>query len=365
MPILDDEGNLFGVVNVVDALAVVLVLAVVGAGVALLVQPDDAPAPPETDTVNATLDLGAQPEYLAQALNEGDTFAPDGSSELTVTDVHVTPAGDGRMQVLLRVRLEAHATDESIDYAGAPPRLGRQLTVQTDRYTVEGAIRDVGGDDALRTTTTEVLLSRTMSASEASQLSVGDTYRVAGRDVATVESVERYATADPNERRVFVGLSLATLDADGTARFAGTAVREGSTLEFETEAGALSGTVERVGATDLRGTQTTRTVTLTLRDVGPELADGITAGMTETVDGETVAEVTAVDRENSTVVLRSDDGNIYEREHPVNQDLTLTVDLSVRETDSGVTFKGRTVQQGSKVTLDLGGVTVRLTVASL
>lgn len=365
MRILDDDGNIFGVVNVVDALAIFLVLAVVGAGAALVVQSDDAPASPETDTVNATLDLGEQPAYLARALNEGDTYAADGTSELTVTDVHVTPAGDGRMQVLLRVQLEAHATDESIEYAGAPPRLGRQLTVETDRYTVEGAIRDLGGDDALRTTTTEVLLSRTMPASEARELSVGDTYRVAGRDVATVESVRSYATANPDERRVFVGLSLRTLAADGHARFAGSAVREGSTLEFETPAGALGGTVERVGATDLRGTQTTRTVTLTLRNVGPELADGIAAGMTETTSGETVAEVTAVERENSTVVLRSDDGNIYERPHPVNQDLTLTVDLTVRETANGVTFKGRTIQQGSEITLDLGSVTVSFTVASL
>lgn len=364
MPVIDDDGNLFGVVNVVDVLAGLLLLAVVVAGAAFALQPEPAPTTPETATVNATLDLGAQPDYIVEAVNEGDTYEPDGSSELTITDVHLTPAGDGT-RVLLRVRLEGVERGETITYADAPPRLGRALTVQTDAYTVKGTVRDAGGSNSLRTSTTEVVLSKTLPTARAEQLSVGDTYRVAGREVATVESVTRYATADPNKQRVFVGVSLQTLARDDRPRFAGTDVREGATLPVRTADYAFGGTVDRVGSTELRGEPATRTVTLRLENVDPALADAVSAGMTETSGDRTLARVTDVERENSTVVLTSDSGDIYEREHPVKQDLTLTVDLTVRETASGITFKGRTVKQGSAVTLDLGSVTVRLTVLSL
>lgn len=40
MELIDDESNLFGVVNVVDTLVVLLVLAVVAAGTAFVFQPE-------------------------------------------------------------------------------------------------------------------------------------------------------------------------------------------------------------------------------------------------------------------------------------------------------------------------------------
>lgn len=364
MTIVDDDGNLFGIVNVVDALAVLLVLAVLTAGAAFALQSDPEPTPPNTDVVNATIDLGTQPDYIVDALNEGDAYAPDGNSELTITDVHLTPEG-GETKVLLKVRLEGLERDDSISYAHAPPRLGRELTIQTDAYTVKGTIRDVDGSNTLQTRTTSVLLTTTVPADEAQRMTVGDTYRIAGRDVASIESLSVYGTQNPDKKRVFVGLSLETLIRNDRPQFGETTVREGVELPFHTQNYAFQGTVQRVGTTEQRGTAATHTVTLQLENVPPDLANSIDAGMTETNNGDTTARITDVERRNSTVVLTSDSGEIYERKHPVNQDLTLTVDLSVRETATGVQFKGATIQQGSTVTLDLGSVTVRATVVSM
>jgi hypothetical protein len=86
--------------------------------------------------------------------------------------------------------------------------------------------------------------------------------------------------------------------------------------------------------------------------------------MTESFGGDTIARITRVQRENATVITRGQDGNIYQRDHPVNRDVTLSANLSVRETEAGVTFKGQTLQQGRVVTLDLGTVTIRATVVS-
>lgn len=364
MPIIDDDGNLFGLVNVVDALAALLVLAVVVAGAAFALQSDVGSTRSSTNTVSATLDLGTQPDYVVQALDEGDSYAPDGNSELTVTDVHLTPQGNDT-RVLLRVRLAGLSGERTVSYAGAPPRLGRELTVQTDAYTVRGTIRDVNGSASLPTTTTKVLLNTTVPASTARSMDVGDAYRVAGREVATVESLSVYGTQSPDRKRVFVGLSLQTLTRDDRPQFGGTVVIQGATLPFQATDYAVEGTVRRVGATEPRGDPVTRTVTLRVENASPDIADSVRAGMSETSGGETVARITNVERKPATVVLTSDGGQIYEREHPVNQDLTLTAELSVRRTATGLTFKGRTVQHGSTVALDLGSVTVRARVVAL
>jgi hypothetical protein len=82
MELIDDGGSLFGAVNVVDALVVLLVLAVVVAGAAFVFMDDPAPEP-DVGTTYATLDMGTQPAYIVDAINEGDTynFNVDGSTD--------------------------------------------------------------------------------------------------------------------------------------------------------------------------------------------------------------------------------------------------------------------------------------------
>jgi hypothetical protein len=54
-----------------------------------------------------------------------------------------------------------------------------------------------------------------------------------------------------------------------------------------------------------------------------------------------------------------EDGNIFEREHPRNLDLTLNVELQTRETTTGLSFHGRQIQIGDTIVLDLGPITVQ------
>jgi len=464
MQIIDDEGNLFGLVNVIDALVILLVLAVGVAGAALVFG-GFSHSTSDRATTNVTLDLGAQPEYIVESLNEGDTYSPTDNAQLTITDVHLTPQGSDT-QVLVRARLQGEATNESIVYDGAPPRLGRELSISTDTYQVSGTVRDVGGSDAfttnettvqLRTTlppsdaeslnsgdlvsvagrtvatiddvavydsgdpdqrvayltatlqtlgdgnqrsfgntvlrrgttitlptddvvvdgriqqigsgleqaTTQVLVSDTVNADTAIAIDEGDAYRVAGRDVGTVESVTAYGTNNPNRKRVYVGLNLTIIRDSALPKFGATGIREGASVPFQTPEYELSGSVERVGALEQRGQATDRTVTLQIRDVRPDLAQSIRVGAAESTGGTTVARITSVNRTSSSVILTSQDGNIFEREHPVNQDITFEANLSVRETTTGTTFKGNTIQRGSEVVLDLGDVTIRATVVSL
>jgi hypothetical protein len=192
--LIDDGGNLFGVVNVVDALVLLLVVAVLLAGVGLVLGGGDGdPAPsPETGTTFVTLDLGTQPDYIVAALDEGETYTPGNASNLTVTDLYLAPQGD-QTRVVARARLEGISRNGTLNYANAPPRLGRALDINTDAYNVTGRIRDVGGGSSLNTTTTTVVLQNTVSAADASAITPGDEISVGGRTTATIEDVAVYS----------------------------------------------------------------------------------------------------------------------------------------------------------------------------
>ncbi|MFU1780587.1 DUF4330 family protein [Haloarcula japonica] len=461
--LLDENGNLFGLVNVVDALAVLLVVAVVTAGVALVLQPESES--PEPNTTNVTLDLGTQPSYIVSEITEGDTYSPGGDSELTITDVHLTPQDD-QTRVILRATLQGAPDGDSLTYADAPPRLGRPLTIATSRYEVSGQIRAVGGDNSLAQEDTTVVLRDTMATAEAQDVTPGDEIRLAGRTVATIEgvaaytagntteqtvfveaeldthtqqsdrrfggtqvrrgqtvtlpaedytldgrikqvgsglqpattdvlfeatvdaetadriatgdvatvagyeaaevqTVTTYATRNPDRKRALVGLSLATIESNGRQQFGNAIVQRGNNITVSTASYDLSGTIDRVGALEPRGTLTNRTVTLRMTDMRADMADAIRPGMTETSGGQTVARVSRVSTEPSVIITTGENGSVTVADHPYLRDITITTELRVRETTSGVQFKGESIQQGSTVVINLGTITIEATVVSI
>ena len=362
--LIDDEGRLFGLVNIVDVLVVLFVFAVVVAGAALVLSDDPEPEP-ELETTYATLDLGTQSEAVIEELNEGDSYSPNDLDTLTITDLHFTPEG-GEIRAIARVELEGEFENGAVNYEGAPPRLGRSLDIVTNRYQVDGSIQRVGDSPDLDRGRTDLVLEDTIDIDEAEALAVGDEIRLDDRPTATVESVTQYRTNDPDQVRVFVGLSVETLTDGDTPRYGATQVQRGSTLTFDGAGYRLDGRIARVGTLGEPGTEGTRTVTLRLDSVREQVADGIEPGMTETNGGETAAVVTNVTVEPSKVVLTSEAGESAPElrvfDDPLDRDVTITAELSVRETTTGVRFKGNSLRQGDRVTLDFGVTTISPTV---
>ncbi|OYR59032.1 DUF4330 family protein [Halorubrum halodurans] len=364
MELIDDDGDLFGVINVVDALVVLLVLAVGVAGVALVFSEDPEPEP-DLDSTYATLDVGLQPAYIVEAVNEGDTYSPNDVSTMTVTDVHLTPRGND-IGVVLRVELEGELGDDgSIAYDEGPLRLGRSLALNTDRYQLNGRIRAVGDDDALEREPATVVVRDTLATATAEEIAGGDEVRLAGRTVATIENVTQFATNDPDRRRVFVAATLQTHRQSDDRRFGGNPVRRGQNVRLSTGDYTIDGRIERVGGQLQLGSASTRTVTLRMDDVRDDMADAIDPGMAEEAGGDTVARVTAVDTRPSLIIATGDNGTVNVVDHPIDREVTLTTELQVRETVSGPRFKGDPLRQGRTVTLDLGTVTVRATVVNV
>jgi hypothetical protein len=209
--LLDDDGNLFGAINVVDAIVTLLVIAVVTAGAAFVLQPE--PEGMNVGTTHVTLDLGTQPDYLVKVINEGDTHKAGGESRLTITDIHLTPQGS-QTRVIVRAELRGPVGGGSIKYANAPPQLGRTLDIATSTYQIAGQIRAIGENDSLATEETAVVLSETMSATDAEEVTQGDEIRLTGRTVATIEKVTPWYRQSALKRGVDTVASLCERNAE-------------------------------------------------------------------------------------------------------------------------------------------------------
>ena len=463
--VLDENGRLFGLVNVVDLLVVLLVLAVVVAGGALLL----GGAAGEPDTRYATVDLGAQSEFVAEQISPGDQFEPQGTGHsLTITDVYrFEQAGETHVLVRTRVNgttIEPDDPDDQpvFEYRGDPLRLGRPLAIQTPDYAVEGATTQVErSGNSLPVQQSEFVIDVTLSSSTAEAIAIGDQFRAGGDAVAeitavqqfpgsdqdrsaliglsartieqggtqrfagqplrigrtvpfsadgyslageiirrgtstidtqqrpfvvettvpatvaeditagdefrfndetlvTVESVTVYTTGNPDNRDVVLGVSITTREEDGTVLFGDRPLRIGSTVPIETAEYDIAGEIIRRDSLDAPGEPATRTVTLGLDNIRPERAAVIQTGLTEQTRGQTTAEIVSKTTEPADIVLESETGDIFLRQHPKNLDVELTVELGVRELEDGtVRFRGDALRTGETLTLDFGGVRIQ------
>lgn len=469
--LIDDEGQLFGVVNVIDVLAIVFIVGVLIAGVALL-----SPfAASETETRYATVDLGESPPYIAEQVTEGDVMLPaNADGNVTVTDVYTTPADEVNESVIVRVEIEGELVESDqhggtvFEYQDTPVRPGGSFTVDTPGYELEGTVVSVDdddptldteevpvtlvstkststartlaaddtqtlvdsdiaeltdvyiapgpdsetrtvvvgaqleavniggeprfagelieidrevtlataeadftgqlmavGSDEVKTSERVVTVQTTVSPETAALVSAGDTYEIADRPVATVESAAIYPTADSSDRIVELEVRLETFEDQDGQQFGAYPVKLDESIPFETSGYSTTGTVVSTGPLSESGETRPITAEVKLENVPPERADAVEVGMQEQDAGATYATVTDKQVEPAAVVLESEDGHIYEREHPRNKDVSLTVDLQVQETSSGTFFHGERLQQGDRVVFDFGTVTLQGTVTHL
>lgn len=263
MPLIDDEGNLFGVVNVVDALVVCLVLAVAVAGIAVVgvlgtgtIAPDaDGP---QSATRYATIDLGTQPDYIATAVADGDRAAVDvDGHNLTLTDVYVSPTpGGDEGHVVVRARIDGESppeadTETPFRFDNRPLRIGSNVTIDTTDYELNGTVQRLEDEGTtLRTERTTVRLESNVSSTTADAIETGDEYRFAGRTVATVTDVTTTDVPNSSTTAVDLEVDLVTVDRAGTQIFGGRSLDTGSRITLRTETYDVSGDVVRRGPSE-------------------------------------------------------------------------------------------------------------------
>ena len=266
---IDDEGNLFGVLNVIDALVVLLVLAVAVAGLALVFAGGQSPTDsPDGDTRYATLDLGVYPNAVTDRIATGDVMERN-SDTLTVTDSYVTPENTTASSAFLRVELDGTLDADAppgtppFSFGDDPIRTGDVIEMTTSEYQVNGSVQQLAADGpSLSTGSTTVELSvENVDPAVAESITVGQKTTHHGEPITTVENVSSepaeivvdtadgsvYRREHPTDRDVTLVVELRTVETVSGTQFHRQPLRIGESIRLDLETTVINGTIHDVG----------------------------------------------------------------------------------------------------------------------
>lgn len=248
MPVIDEQGRLFGRINVIDATIVLFVVAVVAfAGVALLL-PQSAP-PTDTDDGErryATLAFNTTPEVVADEVEVNDTLSLYlGTGSLDVADVHFTPTPEG-MRVYARV---GYPSDD-------PPRTNdgaflanTGINVRSSDYQLAGQILATNeSDGTLDVGQTSVVLTGNASNATAAAIDADDELAIGEETLVSITDVSTEAMANSSRKYVRITATLETIRLGQDRLFGGHTIRVGETLPLVTDQYVVAGEVARIGS---------------------------------------------------------------------------------------------------------------------
>jgi len=249
---------------------------------------------PQRTSVSATTTV---PEGMSTAIEAGDTQTIGNATVATVTSVQQLGPTDGGRRLVLGFELETLQSGDWARFAGRQLQIGTDLPFRTDEYALTTSVLSVGGRPVEGRSRT-VRVTSTVPRSVAEVVESGDRFRIGNRTVARIESVASFPVPDPDQ---LVG-----------------AVRE-RRLPVTGSIVGLDGT--------RRGSSTTARLRVEWTNVEPSRATALRRGMAETHRGAD-ARVVGLSSEPATVILRTESGEIYARDHPINVDVTVGLDAN-------------------------------------
>ncbi|KAB7514641.1 DUF4330 family protein [Halosegnis rubeus] len=243
MELLDEHGRVFGIVNIIDLLVVLFVLAVAVAGIALVVGSDESGEPSEQQvTRTVTVELGTHPPDGAALIESGTvTFA---GQNHTLTGVYRTPTDDG-IRIVAAVRVDGIVEDDVFTTEGAELRYGTVRRLTTPAYTVEATVINIGQTEGIVTTSVTATLTANVSTAVADAVGTGDEYQLAGQTVVTVQDVTRGQTMGDRER-LTIEMQFVARDTVAGPMYGGEPIRIGRQLTVATDEYEFVGEVDSV-----------------------------------------------------------------------------------------------------------------------
>ena len=148
MDIIDEDGHLFGLINIVDALVVLLVVAVLISGLVLIFDDTDD----DTEIISVNITVERAPAYIAERIEIGNI-----SKDMTITEKSVSSAeivvrdSDGELHIRehptdktvnLQVKLHIKRSSRGVQFRGNPMRVGTEITIDDGKVKFTGNVTD-------------------------------------------------------------------------------------------------------------------------------------------------------------------------------------------------------------------------------
>lgn len=240
MNIIDENGNLFGLINAIDALTILVVLTVLTAGVSLVLSGStDEPEPTETKPLRyATVSYTTPLSSDATAIEAGTTITVTGSDEtFQVEDVYRS-FSNSSAHVVARVSYRGTPrANENRIYGGDT------VEMVTNSYRFRAKVLSVNESaNEIQQTRVPVVVRTSVDEAVAQAITSDQRVTIQNQTVATIQSVTRDSAAG-NQREVRVRIEVVARGQRQAPMFGGKRLRLGSHISIVTDSFIIRGSV--------------------------------------------------------------------------------------------------------------------------
>lgn len=232
MGLVDEEGRLFGVINVIDLMALALVIALLFGAFAFLTGGSGQEEP----TRYVTVSVSENQSSIVERIRPGPSTI--GHVDGNITAVYAGPSPNDDTAVLIRLATQGVPTNN-----GRNVLVGERVFLSADRYRFRVRVLGFGGNKSLPVRQETVRLVTTTEPSVAGLIDEGDQRRVAGRRLVQVRSVESRTRLDESRTRVVYRAWVLAIQDGEEARYGGYPLKPGVQIPFETNGYRLNATV--------------------------------------------------------------------------------------------------------------------------
>lgn len=245
MDIIDEKGRVFGVINLVDFLVVLFILAIAIAGVTAVLDEQNPPSKPE-QTHYATLSFSAPLESNVTQIETGEPILPTpAGTPITATDIYRAFERDGDVHFVVRGSYDGRLTRTRDRLYG-----GDTIPVVVGKYRVEAAVLSINQTNAsIETRTVPLVLAFNASAPVKRSLNAGQKIRADNQTVATIRSIDIRQSSQ--EGPSFIGVELRARGVNGIPMYAGHPLRLNTSVTLVTDKARVTGRVWELGTTEI------------------------------------------------------------------------------------------------------------------
>src|SRR3989344_4985910 len=201
MRFIDEQGKVFGKINVIDFIIIVFViLALIVVVKIVFLQPKEivyATIQICEKSGNNVINCGSVPYYMSNAVNKGDNIKSGGKVVLEILninslDVNLEKEGESRKDVLLEVRMKVNKKTDGLYFKGQVVKIGSPVFFSTQDINIAGVVTKIGEQNISEQLFPKIVLVNIKGEKQciSDSISVGDK-EITGKGIILAEVIEK------------------------------------------------------------------------------------------------------------------------------------------------------------------------------
>ena len=354
--LIDEKGRLFGKLNIVDVIAVLIVLLVIVAGLKFLYSEDEKQW--------TTMDIVAREQVVTDKLFVGKTIEKGDSVVAEVLSVTVVPSeraetGLGSTKnIYLTLRILASRDNKELYF------MGQQIKLNSE---IELAFQDIVFEEAVVTgiNTSRYDVNRSVSInlgvvdqSTIRKLEDGTEFKdFSGSYQGRVLDLEVIPQGDSG-KQVIVHAELACERIGNRIYYQKQLLRINNELYLSADDLELKGTI--IDTDYEKAKEEVVNVLVVAAGLEPYVAEAISVGDTETgYNSRVLAEIVDVEISPSEMVVIAESGEVLRQENPVLKDAILEVEVTAELVEKSYMFHQSELKVGNSFRFDSPRYSIR------